>query len=77
MDQSNEMSEFSEEQKKNKDDDFVYEVLTPEEVMAKPLHMIEEVNEVLQVHPMLARQVLQYFHWNKVSSLSRLSVLPR
>ena len=35
MDQSNEMSEFSEEEKKGKDDDFVHEVLTPEEVMAK------------------------------------------
>ncbi len=72
MDQSNELSEFSEEDKKGKDDDFTYEVLTPEEVMAKPLQMIEEVNEVLQVHPMLARQVLQYFHWNKVRTIVRV-----
>ena len=46
---------------------FNYEVLTSEEVMARPLALIEEVNEVLQVHPMLARQILQYYSWNKVS----------
>lgn len=45
-----------EEEKKDKEDDFAYEVLTPDDVMARPLQLIEEVNEVLQVHPMLARQ---------------------
>lgn len=64
-----ELSDFSQEEVKEKE--FEYEVLSAEEVMSKPLQMIEEVNEVLQVHPMLARQVLQYFNWNKENAVQR------
>lgn len=46
-------------------------MLTADEVMSKPLQMIEEVNEVLQVHPMLARQILQHFSWNKENAVQR------
>ena len=68
----NELSDISDiEDGKNKKEEFVYEILTADEVMAKPLQLIEEVNEVLQVHPMLARQVLQYFNWNKENALQR------
>lgn len=68
---SDELSDFSAEASNKKANEFVYEVLSAEEVMAKPLQMIEEVNEVLQVHPMLARQVLQYFNWNKENAVQR------
>ena len=68
-DDGSELSDFSQEEPKEKD--FEYEILSAEEVMAKPLQMIEEVNEVLQVHPMLARQVLQYFNWNKENAVQR------
>ncbi len=67
--EASELSDFSQEEAKEKD--FEYEVLSAEEVMARPLQMIEEVNEVLQVHPMLARQVLQYFNWNKENAVQR------
>jgi hypothetical protein len=67
--EGSELSDFSHEEPKEKD--FEYEILSAEEVMAKPLQMIEEVNEVLQVHPMLARQVLQYFNWNKENAVQR------
>ncbi len=68
-DDGSELSDFSQEEPKEKD--FEYEILSAEEVMSKPLQMIEEVNEVLQVHPMLARQVLQYFNWNKENAVQR------
>lgn len=75
MDMSDGMDEISglsdEDDVRGKEAEFAYEILTPEEVMAKPLQMIEEVNDVLQVHPMLARQVLQYFHWNKENAVQR------
>ena len=53
------------------EDKLKFKVLTAKQIMEKPLELIKELNEVLQVHPMIARQVLQYFNWNKENALSR------
>ena len=66
-----ESEDISDEIEKKNDDKLKFKVLTPNQIMEKPFELIKEVNEVLQVHPMIARQVLQYFNWNKENAVTR------
>ena len=74
-DEGNESEDISEEIEQAKNEDKLkFKVLTPKQIMEKPLELIKEVNEVLQVHPMIARQVLQYFGWNKENAVTRYTL---
>ena len=52
-------------------DDKGYEILTAAEVMKRPIEMITEVNELFQIDPGVARQLLQHSNWNKEKLVTR------
>lgn len=51
--------------------DVGYEILTAAQVMEKPLEMISEVNELFQIDPGVARQLLQHANWNSEKLVTR------
>ena len=52
-------------------DELGYEVMTAAQVMQKPLEMIAEVNELFQIQPSIARQLLQHSNWNSEKLVTR------
>jgi hypothetical protein len=48
-----------------------YEIIASSDVLTKPLEMIKECNELLQVHPCVARQLLQHCGWSQEKLVTR------
>ena len=58
-------------EEKGAKEDLGYEILTAKKVMERPIEMIGEVNELFQIEPSVARQLLQHSNWNSEKLVTR------
>jgi hypothetical protein len=53
------------------DDEFKYEVLTPDKIVQHMIECIKEVNQVLELPPTTTRILLHHFRWDKEKLMER------
>lgn len=53
------------------DDEFKYEVLTPDKIVQHMVECIKEVNQILELSPTKARILLHHFKWDKEKLMER------
>ena len=53
------------------DDEFKYEVLTPDKIVNHMIDCIKEVNQVLELPPTTTRILLHHFRWDKEKLMER------
>jgi hypothetical protein len=53
------------------DDEFKYEVLTPDKIVQYMIECIKEVNQVLELTPTTTRILLNHFRWDKEKLMER------
>ncbi len=53
------------------DDEFKYEVLTPEKIVQHMIECIKEVNQILELSSTTARILLHHFKWDKEKLMER------
>lgn len=53
------------------DDEFKYEVLTPDKIVNHMIECIKEVNQVLELPPTTTRILLHHFRWDKEKLMER------
>jgi hypothetical protein len=53
------------------DEDFKFEVLTPEKIVQTMVDTIKEVNQVLELPPTITRILLHHFRWDKEKLMER------
>ena len=53
------------------DDEFKYEVLTPDKIVQHMIECIKEVNQVIQLPPTTTRILLHHFRWDKEKLMER------
>ena len=53
------------------DEEFKYEVLTPEKIVQSMIESIREVNQVIQLPPTTTRILLHHFRWDKEKLMER------
>jgi hypothetical protein len=55
----------------NIDEEFKYEVLTPDKIVQHMIECIKEVNQVIQLPPTTTRILLHHFRWDKEKLMER------
>ena len=62
---------FTPKRKNDNDEEFKYEVLTPEMIVKNMIETIREVNQVIQLPPTTTRILLHHFRWDKEKLMER------
>lgn len=62
---------FTPKRKNDNDEEFKYEVLTPELIVKNMIETIREVNQVIQLPPTTTRILLHHFRWDKEKLMER------
>ena len=57
--------------KNDLDEEFKYEILTPEKIVQDMVESIREVNQIIQLPPTTARILLHHFRWDKEKLMER------
>ncbi|RNA26138.1 E3 ubiquitin- ligase arih1-like [Brachionus plicatilis] len=71
MSTSNQLSKSLTKRQVELDDEFKYEILTPDKIVEYMAECIKDVNSVLELNPTVTRALLHHFRWDKEKLMER------